>query len=101
MLDGIFAKMLMIGSLRSGKLVLGGLIRSFAGQDAWNLGTCEVRIVWLDCALFVALVLDLLFRYGQHLKDDEFNLGFLEWVSFLCGRKRPGTLPDAATQAEI
>jgi hypothetical protein len=80
LLDGIFAKMLLMGSLRSGHLAVGGIVRSFAGQDYLNFGLLEVRVLWLDCILFVLLVLDVLIRYTQHLRDDEFNLGFLEWL---------------------
>ncbi len=86
LLDGVFAKMLLMGSLRGGKLAVGGIIRSFAGKDYFNLGPLEIRILWLDCILFVLLVLDVLIRYTQHLRDDEHDLGFLEW---LIPRKRP------------
>jgi hypothetical protein len=86
LLDGIFAKMLLMGSMRSGHLAVGGIIRSFAGKDYLSLGPVELRVLWLDCILFVLLVLDVLIRYTQHLRDDEFNMGFLEWLS---PRKRP------------
>jgi hypothetical protein len=98
LLEGIFAKMLMMGSLRSGKLVIGGIIRTFAGKDYFNLGAIPVRILWLDCALFVLLVLDLLIRYSQHLRDDERNFGFLEWVA-LPFRKKTQTACTATAEA--
>jgi hypothetical protein len=80
MLDGVFAKMLMMGGIRSGKAVVGGIIRTFAGKDYFDIAGLPVRIVWLDCALFVILVADLLIRYSQHLRDEEPNFGFLEWA---------------------
>ena len=80
MLDGVFAKMLMMGSLRAGKVAVGGIIRIFAGQDYFNIAGLPVRVLWLDLVLFGLLVADLLIRYSQHLRDEEPSYGFLEWV---------------------
>jgi hypothetical protein len=88
LLDGVFAKMLLIGSLRSGKVAVGGILRTFAGQDYWQVGPIALKIFWLDVAFFVVLVLDVLLRYSQHLRDDGLNLGFMEWIAVPFRRKQ-------------
>lgn len=87
---GIFAQTLMAGSLKSGKLALGGIIRSFASQDSWNLGVCQISIFWLDCAVFTVLLLDLFIRYSHYARQGEMaeiNLGFCEWLKLPFQRK--------------
>ncbi len=81
MLDGVFAKMLLMSSLRTGHVVVGGMIRTFYSHDYFSLGPIAVRILWLDCALFLLLVADVLIRYSQHLRDDGYYPGFLEWLA--------------------
>ena len=88
LLDGIFAKMLLIGSMKTGVVAVGGMIRSFYGQDVLELWPVSIRVVWLDVALFVFLVLDLIIRYSQHLSDVDSPWGFLEWLKRLLPRKK-------------
>lgn len=71
---------LINGSIRSGKVAIGGLVRLFAGQDAFALGSLRVPIVWIDAAIFVALLADILMRYTYYLRDDQWYGGFLEWI---------------------
>lgn len=99
MLDGVFAKMLMMSGMRAGKVAVGGIIRTFAGQDYWNIGPLPVRILWLDVALFVILVADLLIRYSQHLRDEEPSYGFLEWA--FPSRKKAAAAEVGPTEAVI
>jgi hypothetical protein len=80
LLEGVFAKMLLMGSLKTGHVVVGGMLRTFASQDYWHIGPIAVRILWLDVALFILLVLDVLIRYSHHLYDNGYNPGFLEWM---------------------
>jgi hypothetical protein len=111
LLDGVFAKMLLMGSLKTGRVAVGGIIRTFAGQDYWQLGPVALKIFWLDIALFVVLVLDVLLRYSQHLRDDGVNYGFMEWMAVPFRRKKspkpaensvkpraPSAEPSPATQ---
>jgi hypothetical protein len=95
LLDGIFAKMLLIGSMKTGVVAVGGIIRSFYGQDVLELGPVGIPVVWLDVALFVFLVLDMIIRYSQHLKDVDSPWGFLEWIKCL----RPQMKSSVATRA--
>jgi hypothetical protein len=104
MLDGIFAKMLMMGSMRSGKLVLGGIVRAFSNQDYWDFGICQVPILWVDCALFCFLLVDLLWRYGHYLQHGdlaEVNLGFGEWITFFLKRKKTEASPESGKTESV
>ncbi len=87
LLQGVFAKMLIMTSLRTGKIVIGGMIRAYAHSDYLNLWLFEVRILWLDCALLLFLFLDCIIRYSQHLRDAESPWGFLEWLTCLIPRR--------------
>jgi hypothetical protein len=81
LLQGVFAKVQIMTSLRTGKIVLGGMIRAFYGQDTLNLWLFDFPILWLDVALLVMLLLDVLIRYSQHLRgDEESPWGFGEWL---------------------
>ncbi len=97
LLDGVFAKMLLIGSMKTGEVAVGGIIRSFYGQNLLELGPVSIPVVWLDVALFVFLVLDLIIRYSQHLSDVDSPWGFLEWLTRLFPRKKiPATTQPVA-----
>jgi len=97
LLDGVFAKMLLMGSIKTGTVAVGGIIRTFYGKDFLELGPISVPVVWLDVALFVFMVLDVIIRYSQHLRDAESPWGFLEWLKCLVPRgKIPATTRPAA-----
>ena len=74
------AVVLINGSIRSGKIALGGIIRLFTGADTLALGALQLPVFWLDLALFVALLLDVLIRYSRYLGDHDWCGGFLEWI---------------------
>ena len=83
LLQGAFAKLLIMSSLRSGHVVLGGMLRAFWGNDYLGFGAFQVRVLWLDCALFVLFLVDSIIRYSQHLRDVESPWGFAEWLTRL------------------
>lgn len=91
LLDGIFAKMLMVGSMRSGQLALGGIVRVFYGHDYINLFFCNLSVFWLDVVLFVLMVCDCVIRYGQHMGETQEPWGFLEWMKCFLPRKHRGS----------
>jgi hypothetical protein len=91
LLDGMFVKMLMVRSLRSGQLVIGGLIRAFYGEDSINLGAFAFRVLWLDCILILCLILDVIIRYSQHLGEAESPWGFMEWITYPFKRQKNTT----------
>ena len=80
MLEGVFAKMMIMTSLKTGHVVIGGLLRTFSSGDYWNIGPISLRILWFDVALFILLVLDVLIRYSHYLHDNGYYPGFLEWL---------------------
>lgn len=86
-----FAKLLMMTSLRTGQVVIGGMIRAFSDHEFLSLGPLQIRVLWLDVVLLVVLLLDCLIRYTQYLRDPESHWGFLEWLTCL----RPGRKASA------
>ena len=88
LLTGVFAKMLLMSSMKTGVVVVGGVIRAFYGKDFIELGPLSISVLWLDIALLVCMVLDVLFRYSQHLKETDAPWGFMEWVKCLVPRGR-------------
>jgi len=74
--QGIFATVMINASIRSGKLMIGGLIRAMASQDT----VFGVPIVLLDSLLLVACLADVGVRYTNYLREDQWFGGFLEWM---------------------
>jgi hypothetical protein len=101
LLDGVFAKMLLISSMKTGVVAVGGIIRTFYGQDVWQLGLIGVPILWLDVSLFVAMVLDVIIRYSQHLRDVDSPWGFLEWLKRLAPRAKTPTVVESKQEATV
>jgi hypothetical protein len=98
LLDLVFAKTLIMRSLKSGDLAIGGMIRAFAGVDAIHLGPIAIKMFWLDAVLFVLMAADILVRYTHHLRDEEPFWGFLEW---LAPRKKAAAAVEVAAPAII
>ena len=86
LLDGVYAKMLLFGSMKAHQTMVGGMLRAFAGTDWITLGPIALQVLWFDVILFVLLVLDVLIRYSQHLRDDGTCWGFCEWLTCLLPR---------------
>jgi hypothetical protein len=92
LLQGVFAKLQIMTSLRTGKIVIGGMIRAFYGEDYLNLGLFDVRVLWLDVVVLVVVFLDVLIRYSQHLRgDEESPWGFAEWLTCLIPSRKSQT----------
>ena len=75
-----YGVVLMNTSLRVGKMMLGGMIRALANGDFLHLGSVRIPIALLDSLLLVAFLADVLIRYSNYLRDDEWTGGFLEWL---------------------
>jgi hypothetical protein len=78
--QGIFAVVMLNASLRSGKMMIGGMIRALAAGDNLHIGPVAIPIVWLDVLLALALVADFAIRYTNYLREDQWAGGFLEWL---------------------
>jgi hypothetical protein len=78
--QGVFAIVLINTSLRSGKVVIGGFIRALAPGDSFHIGPVSIPVTLIDCLLIVALLADVLMRYTEYLREEEWAGGFLEWL---------------------
>lgn len=87
--QGTFAKLLIFTTLRSHQVVMGGMLRAFIGHEYVSLGPLQIRVLWLDVVLLLALLSDCVIRYSQHLREVESPWGFLEWLTCLLPRKKP------------
>jgi hypothetical protein len=90
--QGVFAIVSINGSLRSGKLMVGGFLRAMSGHDYLHLGSVSVPIGLLDCLLVLVMMADVAFRYTYYLREHDWAGGFLEWVV-----NRPGVVSKADT----
>jgi len=80
LLQGAFAAVMMNASARAGNLMLGGIIRAFAGQDHFRIGPIAIPIALLDSLVLVALLADVPVRYSNWLREEDREGGFLEWM---------------------
>lgn len=78
--QGVFAVILLNGSMHAGTITLGGFIRALACSDAIHLGPVSIPVALLDILLLLALLSDLIMRYSNYLRDDQWAGGFLEWI---------------------
>lgn len=102
LLELVFAKMLIFRSLKTGDVVIGGMLRAFSGMDFVNLGFLAIRMLWFDIALFALLLGDVLIRYSHHLHGEEPFWGFLEWLTCLKRRKaKPANVIELPAPAVI
>jgi hypothetical protein len=80
LLQGAFAAVMVNASARSGRLMLGGMIRAFAGQDHFHVGPISIPVALLDCLLLLSFLVDVPVRYSHHLREEQWAGGFLEWM---------------------
>ena len=78
--QGVFVALMLQASARSGKMMVGGMIRAMSSQDQIQIGQWGVPLYFLDCLLTLALLTDVTVRYTCYLRDDEWVGGFLEWL---------------------
>jgi hypothetical protein len=89
--QGIFAIVTINGSIKSGKLMIGGFIRAMSGRSDLQFGSFSLPIAWLDCLLMALLFVDLSMRYTYYMREHDWCGGFLEWLV-----RRPGQKTSAA-----
>lgn len=76
----IFLSVLINASLRSGKLMFGGLLRALVPWDHFQLGPVSIPVAVVDLLLVVAVLVDVCVRFGRHFHEDQWAGGFLEWL---------------------
>ena len=101
LIELVFAKMLIFRSLKTGDVVIGGMLRVFSGVDSFSLGPVQIRMLWLDIALLLLLLADVFIRYSRHLLGEEPFWGFLEWLTCLKPRKKPTNIVKLPAPAVI
>jgi hypothetical protein len=78
--QGVFAIVLLNASIRSGKMMIGGIFRALLADDYLHLGPISIPVMLLDSLFLVALIVDVPMRYSHYLREDEWSGGFLEWL---------------------
>ncbi|HSU52662.1 MAG TPA: hypothetical protein VLT36_01235 [Candidatus Dormibacteraeota bacterium] len=91
--QGVFATVTINASLRSGKVIVGGMLRALANHDNLQIGPIAIPIALLDGLLTVAFLADVAIRYSLHLREHDWAGGFLEW---LFRRENPAAEKEAA-----
>ena len=86
--EGTFTAILINGSARTGKIMIGGLVRALVNQDYLRFGAVALPVWSLDCLLFLTLVMDVPVRFSHHLRDSEWAGGFIEWLIPTAWRKK-------------
>jgi hypothetical protein len=75
-----FTSVNLNATLQSGKIMLGGLLRIFVGDDHLKLGPVSVPVMWIDVFILLAFIADTAVRYTAYLRESEWFGGFLEWL---------------------
>jgi hypothetical protein len=83
--QGVFAIVTINGSIRSGKIMIGGFLRAMSSHDNLQIGSLSIPIGILDCILVVLLLADIAMRYSYYLREHDWSGGILEWIV-----RRPG-----------
>jgi hypothetical protein len=78
--QGVFAIVTINGSIRSGKIVVGGCLRALSDQDALHIGALSIPIGIFDSILVLLLLADFGVRYTNYLREHDWCGGFGEWI---------------------
>lgn len=78
--QGVFAVVLINTTIRAGKVMLGGFVSALASGHPLRLGPVSIPVMLIDLLLVVALLADVVIRYNEYLREDEWAGGFLEWL---------------------
>jgi hypothetical protein len=78
--QGAFIALLLIASARSGKMMIGGMIRAFMDQNYLQIGSANVPVAVFDVLLGLAFLADVCMRYSHYLREDQWCGGFFEWL---------------------
>jgi hypothetical protein len=79
--QGVFAVVTIQATVRTSKMLVGGMITALSPVSALKLGPVTIPLAWLDVLLTLALLADLAIRYSHYLREDQWIGGFLEWIA--------------------
>jgi len=80
LVQGVFIVVTINASVRTQKLMVGGIFRAMMNQDALHLGPVSIPLYVLDSLLGLACLADLCVRYTRYLREDQWTGGFLQWL---------------------
>ena len=78
--QGVFAVVTVNATIRTGKIMVGGMIRALSSSDFIHLGPVNIPIGLIDGLMVIAFISDVAVRYSHYLRDDQWSGGFLEWL---------------------
>ena len=78
--QGVLFSIMINGSARSGKMMVGGVITALSGHNFVLLGSFHFPLGVLDAILGLSLAADSAMRYTYYLRENEWTGGFLEWL---------------------
>jgi hypothetical protein len=78
--QGVFAVITIQATVRTSKMMVGGMISAMSRVSALHLGPVTLPLAWLDVLFTLALVADVAIRYSLYLREDQWFGGFLEWL---------------------
>jgi hypothetical protein len=78
--QGAFIALLLIASARSGKIMIGGMIRAFMDRNYLPIGSVSVPVAVFDVLLGLLFLADMSMRYSHYLREDQWCGGFFEWL---------------------
>jgi len=80
LVQGVFIVVTINASVRSQKLMVGGMFRAMTTQDALHLGPVSIPFYVFDALLALACLADVCVRYTRYLREDQWTGGFLQWL---------------------
>ena len=78
--QGAFMSLLLFASARSGKMMIGGMLRAFMNQNYLQIGSVNIPVAFLDVLIGLVLLADVSMRYSHFLREDQWYGGFFEWL---------------------
>jgi hypothetical protein len=78
--QAVITSVMLNGSARSGKMMIGGAVTAFSGHNYVTFGSVQFPLGILDAVILLALIADALMRYTHYLREDQWTGGFLEWL---------------------
>jgi hypothetical protein len=89
--QGVFAVVTINGSIRSGKMIVGGFLRALCSHDSLHIAGLSIPIGIFDSLFVLLLIADFAIRYTNYLREHDWCGGFAEWLF-----RRGGTSPEQA-----
>jgi len=80
LVQGVFIVVTINASVRSQKLMVGGIFQAMSSHNALHLGPVSIPFYVFDALLALACLADVCVRYTRYLQEDQWTGGFLQWL---------------------